>query len=165
MTREPPVRRWNRRLALLVVVVVAADWLTKFIVLNRVALHDRVALIGGWLSVVNTRNEGIAFSLFGGSATAWRLPLLLVVAAVTVVVLIRFVDELQDRTARVGVALIIAGALGNLGDRILDGGVTDFLLLRYFPFIFNVADVAVTMGGILLATTLLRHRRVKPVSS
>lgn len=165
MTRQPRVRHWNRRLALLVVAVVAADWLTKFIVLNRVALHDRVALIGDWLSVVHTRNEGIAFSLLGGSATAWRLPLLLVVAAVTVVVLIRFVDELQDRTARVGVALIIAGALGNLGDRILDGGVTDFLLLRYFPFIFNVADVAVTVGTILLATTLLRHRRVTPVSS
>jgi len=155
VTRTPG---WNRRLALIAIVVVAADWLTKFIVLNRVALYDRVALIGSWLSVVHVNNEGIAFSLFGDVDTAWHVPLLVVVIGAAVVVLIHMVTSLEDTTARISLALIVGGALGNLGDRLIDGSVTDFLQIRFFPYIFNIADIAVTLGGALLAVSLLKKQ-------
>jgi signal peptidase II len=60
----------------------------------------------------------------------------------------------RDALARVAAGLVIAGAVGNLGDRLVNGAVTDFILIRWFPFVFNVADVASTAGAILLAVRL-----------
>jgi signal peptidase II len=149
--------RWNRRLALLVSVIVAADWLTKFIVLNQLELYERVALVGSWLSIVHVSNDGIAFSLLSDASAAWRLPLLIVTVAVALVLLVRMASAARGTGSRLSRALIMAGALGNLGDRILDGGVTDFLVVRFFPYIFNIADVEVTIGGTLLAIVLIRR--------
>jgi signal peptidase II len=149
-------RRPDRRLAIIVIIVVAADWITKFAVMNRLVLYHRVALIDDWLSLVRVRNEGIAFSLFGGASTTWRLPLLGGLAIAALVALTRFAAGVRGRVARIGIALVAAGALGNLGDRVVNGGVTDFVLVSFFPFIFNVADVAVVTGGIFLALGLLR---------
>jgi signal peptidase II len=56
---------------------------------------------------------------------------------------------------RVAASIVLAGAVGNLGDRILNGHVTDFVLVSFFPFVFNVADAAITVGGVLLAARLL----------
>lgn len=164
MTRVARTTRWDRRLALLVVVVIAADWLTKFIVLNRVALNHRVTLIGSWLSVVHVNNEGIAFSLLSDSSAAWRSPLLITAIAASIAVLIRVSGSMPDRLSRISLALIVAGAVGNLGDRLLDGTVTDFLAIRYFPYIFNVADVAVVTGGALLAIAFFT-RHASPTTS
>ena len=56
---------------------------------------------------------------------------------------------------RIASAVVLGGALGNLGDRLLNGSVTDFILVRYFPYVFNVADAAISVGGVLLAARLL----------
>ena len=51
-----------------------------------------------------------------------------------------------------------AARVGNLGDRLLDGGVTDFIFVHFFPYIFNVADIAITIGGVLLVLRMLLDR-------
>jgi signal peptidase II len=61
----------------------------------------------------------------------------------------------RDELMRLAAVLVIAGAVGNLGDRLMNGGVTDFILVRWFPFVFNVADVAITVGAVLLAARML----------
>ena len=53
------------------------------------------------------------------------------------------------------IIIVLAGAIGNLGDRLINGEVTDFVLVSFFPFVFNVADAAITVGGFLLAARLL----------
>jgi signal peptidase II len=63
----------------------------------------------------------------------------------------RIIESTTDRVARLAAAAVIAGALGNLGDRLLTGEVTDFVLVAFFPFVFNLADAAITIGGSLLA--------------
>jgi signal peptidase II len=56
-----------------------------------------------------------------------------------------------DRATKIASALMIAGALGNVGDRVWTGQVTDFVFLAFFPFVFNLADAAITFGGSVLA--------------
>jgi signal peptidase II len=144
----------NRGLASLIVAVVAADWLTKLWITNSLALDDTWTLIDGWLYFVHRQNTGVAFSLFADLSPAWRVPLLTLVGMIGIVVFGRIIGSTPDRVARFAGGAVIAGAVGNLGDRILNGGVTDFVLLAFFPFVFNLADTAITIGGSVLAVRL-----------
>ncbi len=140
-----------------VVAVVAADWLTKFLIINRLAVGGQLALIDRWFYLVHLQNAGISFSFLGGAHGWWRTPALIALAAVGIVARARLARTAARPGLRAGIALTVAGAIGNLGDRIVHGGVTDFLLVRYFPFVFNVADVAITAGALLLAFGLGTH--------
>jgi signal peptidase II len=61
----------------------------------------------------------------------------------------------KDRWIQVAGALVLGGALGNLGDRLVDGGVTDFIFVHFFPYVFNVADIAISIGGALLVLRMM----------
>jgi signal peptidase II len=108
------------------------------------------------LSLYRVYNTGIAFSLLSGFGD---LALILLTLAITVALLI-FWQRSEDggRWAAIGYALIIGGALGNLIDRIAYGHVIDFLYLHLGErslFVFNLADVALTIGPILLVAIYL----------
>src|SRR5690606_14789029 len=148
-------RRLDRILGLTVVALVCADWLSKFLIINRMALGESVALIDGWLYFVHRQNPGVAFSMFADLPDGWRMPLLTGLSLIGVVIFGRMVLAGGDRIVRAAAAVVLAGALGNLGDRLLNGFVTDFVLVRYFPFVFNVADAAISVGGAVLAVRLL----------
>ena len=135
--------------------VVIADWFTKFLVLNQMHLYQKISVIGDWLYLVHLHNEGIAFSLLDGGGRI-KTYLLIALAAFVVIYMARMVGTITDKRQRFAIALIMGGALGNLGDRALDGGVTDFIAVRYFPYVFNVADMAVTIGAIVLALAILK---------
>lgn len=144
----------TRGLAVLIALLVAADWATKLWITNRLALGETWSIVDGWLYFVHRQNPGVAFSLFADLPTRWSVPVLAGVAMGGVVVFARIMRSTQDRFARIAAALVIAGALGNTGDRVLTGEVTDFVFLAFFPFVFNLADTAITLGGSLLAFRL-----------
>ena len=144
----------GRGLALALVAVVAADWITKFLVQNHLRLYSRRALVEGWVWLLHSRNPGIAFSFFRDMPELVRLPLLVAAAAAGIFVAARMAMRTHDELIRLAAVLVMAGAVGNLGDRLMNGGVTDFILIRWFPFVFNVADVAITCGAILLLSRL-----------
>jgi len=144
--------RW---LALALVAVVAADWITKFLVQNHLMLFSRRALVEGWVWLAHSRNPGIAFSFFRDMPEMVRLPLLVAAATAGIAVAARMALRTEDELMRLAAVLVMAGAVGNLGDRLMNGGVTDFILVRWFPFVFNVADVAITVGAVLLAARML----------
>ena len=141
----------NRVLAVLVAAVTAADWVTKFWVQNRLPLDGWHTVVDGWVFLTHRRNTGVAFSMFAGSESYLRVILLTLAGVVGVVVCVQLIRSTRDAVLHFAAALVIAGALGNVGDRLLNGAVTDFILVSYFPFVFNVADIAITAGGILLA--------------
>lgn len=145
----------NRSIALGVVFVIAADWLSKFWVQNNFLLGTRHSVVEGWLWLTHHQNRGVSFSVLADAPDAWRLPVLAAASFVGIVVAFMLFLRASDRWMRLAAALVIAGAVGNLGDRLMNGGVTDFILVRFFPFVFNVADVAITAGAILLAARLL----------
>lgn len=148
-------RQLDRLLAVTVVALVAADWLTKIWITNRMELGETIAVIPEWLYLVHRRNPGVAFSFLADLPDGWRMPLLTGLSLVGVVIFARMVLSSGDRIVRAAATVVLAGALGNLGDRLLNGFVTDFVLVRYFPFVFNVADAAISVGGVILAARLL----------
>lgn len=151
------VSRW---LLASVVALVLADWASKVWVVNRMALGETIALIDGWIYFVHRQNPGVAFSMFADLPADWRVPILATVSILGVALFGKIVISTADPVARTAAAIVMAGAIGNLGDRLLNGHVTDFVLVRFFPFVFNLADAAITVGGILLALRLAVNEEV-----
>jgi signal peptidase II len=147
------------RLALaagIVLGIIALDQLTK--VWAVAALSDGpVSIVGTTIELRLSRNTGGAFSLFQQFT-----PILAVLAVVVAVVLVRVIQRTEDRIILVALALVLAGAVGNLCDRIfrspgfLRGAVVDFIGVGRFPT-FNVADSAITIGAVLLVLWGWRH--------
>ena len=143
-------RTWRRLLATTIVAVVAADWATKFWIRNRIALGDNRTLVDGWLFLAHRENPGISWGWLGDLAGGPRFVLIAGATILSAVVLWQILSATRDRPTWAAGSLVAAGALGNLGDRIGDGRVTDFVLFRPFPYVWNVADAAITVGAILL---------------
>ena len=148
-------RALNRSLAAAIALLVAADWLTKLWIADRMALGETLSLVDGWLYFVHRQNPGVAFSMFADLPSVFRTPLLTLVSAVGAVLFGRIIVSTHDTVVRVAASIVLAGAVGNLGDRLVNGHVTDFVLVSFFPFVFNLADAAITVGGLLLAARLL----------
>ena len=148
-------RRGDLMLGVVVLALVATDWLTKLWITRAMGLGEIRTVVDGWIHFVHRQNPGVAFSMFADLPDGWRMPLLVGLSLIGVVIFARMVLSSADAVVRVSAAVVLAGALGNLGDRLLNGAVTDFVLVRYFPFVFNFADAAISVGGVVLAARLL----------
>lgn len=159
--KKKPMTR-NRWLALALGAVVAADWATKFLVQNHIRLGSNHAVVDGWFWLAHRENPGMSFSWLRDAPESVRTPLLVLAALVGIGVAGYIWSHTRDAATRLASGLVMAGAVGNLGDRVMNGAVTDFIFIRFFPFVFNVADVAITAGAILLAWRMYveetRHR-------
>ncbi len=144
----------NRWLAAALAGVVAADWTSKFLVQNHIRIGGNHAVVDGWVWLAHHRNPGMSFSWLRDLPHDIRFPLLIAAALIGIAVAGWIAVHARDALTRAAAGLVMAGAVGNLGDRVMNGAVTDFILIRFFPFVFNVADVAITAGAILLAYCL-----------
>jgi len=158
--RDP---RWARWLALSLAIIVL-DFATKLWIQHVLRPGDEIVLTG-FASLVLTFNAGAAFSFLAG-ASGWQRWFFAGIAVAATVVIIALLRRGGSRWHRVGLALILGGALGNLWDRLTLGAVVDFLLLHYgewfFPA-FNVADSAITVGAGLLILDSFLLRRPAPM--
>ncbi len=146
----------SRWMAIVIALIIAADWFTKALIQARIPeLGDRRTIVDGWLTFQHNFNTGIAWGWLQDLPGAWRTPLLVVLAGIGLGATVSIIRQSRDRWIHVAGALVLGGALGNLGDRLLNGGVTDFIYVHFFPYIFNVADIAVSIGGVLLAARML----------
>ena len=155
-------------LLLISAVVIFLDRLTKTWVTARIPLGGAIPLIPGVLRITHWTNEGAAFSLFADSASPhavrWALiAFSLLAALVVLVVLVRMGERFTLTTF--SLALVFAGALGNVHDRIAYGSVVDFIEVHIFSYHwpdFNVADSAIVTGAclLLLDSLLPKHTTV-----
>ena len=148
----------GHRLLLLTVVtgVVALDQATKALVRTGMSPGERIPLLGELLALSHTTNRGIAWGML--STSELRLPFMTAVSLITFVVLGAWFRRLtaDERPLAWTLALLLAGALGNFIDRLLYREVTDFLavsLVVAWP-VFNIADIAITVGIVLFAANL-----------
>ena len=133
------------------VLIVVLDQLTKFIVHSSMNLYDSIQVIPYLLNFTYIRNEGIAFGIyFEGAETIFIvLPILI---TIYLFYLLKN-EEFQDKFSQIALFLIIAGAVGNIIDRIFRGYVVDFIdfhLNGMHWYVFNIADSSVTIGLIFL---------------
>lgn len=152
-------------LLLISVVVFFADQFTKNWVSAHVHIGGAIPVIPRVLRITHWTNEGAAFSLFADSssphAVRWGLVGFTLLAALAVLVALVRLGS-QFRLSTIALALILAGALGNMHDRIAYGSVVDFIEVHIFSYHwpdFNVADSAVVTGACLLVLESLLPRR------
>ena len=131
--------------------VVVCDQLTKAIVRRTLPLHESVAVVPGFLDFTHVRNTGAAFGFLNAVDFPFKTVVIAVVATAALIGVALYAAGLahQQMLARVGLALIIGGAAGNLIDRIIVGSVVDFVDVywrSYHFWAFNVADSAISVG-------------------
>ena len=144
--------------AVILAVLVAADLITKALICPTVIeAGGTMKFIPGLIRFEYTENTGMAWGMFK-NATLLLTILTIIACAVFVYVIIKKRD-VMPLAIRLGLVMILAGALGNLFDRIFLGYVRDFIAFDFFEFpIFNFADSCVSIGAVLLAFTLIFTR-------
>jgi signal peptidase II len=141
-------------------IIVVADQLTKALVRAKLAEYDSVKVIPGLLDITRAHNTGAAFGILNGVEFPYKAAVMVLVALVALAAVGVYALTLPDeqRIARVGLAMILGGALGNLIDRALTGHVVDFVdayWRSYHFWAFNVADSAITVGVVLMLLDVL----------
>lgn len=156
----------ERRLELaIVLVVVVLDQITKMLVRNALALHDSVEVIPGFLDLTRVHNTGAAFGMMNGVDFAFKTVVMSMVALAALggVGWYAISVPLSDVVARIGIAGVVGGAVGNLIDRTTAGYVLDFVDAYWNGWhfwAFNVADAAITLGvGCMILDILGLGRR------
>lgn len=157
-------RRARPRVVVLVgvaVAVLAADIISKAIVAATLPARE-IQLLGGLLILTETRNPGAAFSLGGPSETI----VFSAIAIGVVVYIVRAARRIYSLAWAVALGLLLGGATGNLTDRIFRspgpfrGWVVDWIELPHWP-VFNLADSAITCGGVLMVVLAVLGRGIE----
>ncbi len=131
-------------------IIVGGDQITKIIVDHTLSLGASYSIIDSFFYFTYSHNDGAAWGIFSG-----KLELFFVIAIVAAVGLIYYFiqSEAYQKLTRFGIVLIFSGMIGNLIDRVCLGYVRDFIDFIIFGYdfpIFNVADMAITIGFILV---------------
>tara|TARA_Y100001970_G_scaffold278188_1_gene383522 strand:- start:312 stop:779 length:468 start_codon:yes stop_codon:yes gene_type:complete len=141
----------QRRALVTVIVLIAIDQLVKRAMLVMVFDPPTIIPVTFFLNLVPVWNRGISFGLFGGAEVSrW---ILVVLALVIVVFLIVWFVRAGQIVVRYALLLVIAGALGNVVDRVVYGAVVDFIDIHGFGWhwpAFNIADMVIVVGTAML---------------
>ena len=138
-----------KKIGIISLIVIIIDRILKVLVTNNFVLNVRNKIIDGFFYITNCHNEGAAFSLFSGNVL-----FLIFITLIVLFLIYRTINK--ENVNKIGIlayGLLLGGILGNLYDRIFYGYVIDYLDFVIFKFnfaIFNLADMAIVIGAILL---------------
>jgi signal peptidase II len=139
-------------------IVVVLDQITKYLAINYINPYDSIKIFP-FLHLVIVTNKGAAFGMFKHIGSSF-----FIAASVIAIIFVIFL-LIRGKEDRLGLSLILGGAIGNLIDRILYGRVVDFIDLsigKYHWPAFNIADSSLTVGvTIILLTHLLKTMKTK----
>jgi signal peptidase II len=143
-----------------ILLIVAADQITKAAVRASLSLGESRAIIPGFLDLTHVQNTGAAFGLLNATDFPYKPAVMIGIAALALVAIAVYASQLgfHERLARFGLALILGGAFGNLIDRALAGHVVDFVDVYWGSahfWAFNVADAAITIGAALVLLDMI----------
>src|SRR5260221_11439663 len=139
--------------------IVVCDRMTKWLVAQKITLHDSVDVIQGIFRLTYVQNRGAAFGLFAESPSEWKPAMLIMfsIAALAVVSALLWKNGNALNATAIALSLVFGGALGNLWDRVVSGGVIDFLDFYVGSDLcpaFNMADSAIVVGALLLLSEI-----------
>ena len=141
-------------------VIVAVDQATKAMVKQALPLHDSVTIIPGFMDFTHVLNSGAAFGILNGVDFPFKTVAIAVIAMAALIGVGLYAASVSHHQliARVGLALILGGAAGNLIDRVLFGSVVDFVDVYWRShhfWAFNVADSAISVGVAIMILDML----------
>jgi len=160
LRRPRPARSQLAVLFGVAVFVLAADVISKVIVVAQLSHHRPIRLLGGLLTLRLIRNSGAAFSL-GTSLTV----VFTAIAVGVIIFILRTARRLRSLPWAITLGLLLGGATGNLADRLfrapgpMRGDVVDWIQLPHWP-VFNLADSAIVCGGVLAVLLAVRGLRL-----
>ena len=136
---------------LLIISIISLDLYTKFVISG----DNNTIIVSSFIKLHTINNYGIAFSLFDNLQDGGRTLL-----SVIIIIILTFVTYELYKSLRssinylVGLSLVLGGGVANFIDRFDNGSVTDFIILHYeniyFPAVFNIADLAISIGAIFI---------------
>ena len=147
----------------LVLAIIAADQLTKAVVRLNLDVYESVEIIPGLLNITHVHNPGVAFGLLSDLDLPFKPYATTALALLALAGIAYYARHIRpdERLARLGLSIILGGAIGNLIDRVRVAYVVDFVDLYWGTWhfwAFNVADASITIGAILVFFELLTHR-------
>jgi len=152
-------------ISLLIVFNIAIDQISKFWVRNYVELYQETQLLGNRFILTNVENSGAFLGMGSELNPTLKIILLLILPIVVLGFVLHYVfkDKTIDKLSLIGFSCILGGGFANIYDRILYGSVTDFFHIDlggiFRTGIFNMADLSVTTGMILIVTASFIYRK------
>ncbi len=140
---------------------VIIDIVTKWVVFSRLEEFGKITLIRNVLNILRSENEGVVFGMFPGKTNAF---IILSAIAIIVILCVYIWSDKKHIMSNLTLGLVLAGAIGNLWDRVWYGRVRDFIDLhagdKYHWPTFNVADSLICIGiSIMVITSFLKSKR------
>jgi len=144
-----------------VLFILLLDRWTKWLIHTRLLLNQTISVVDGFFNITYVRNTGVAFGILDPVQSSMKSTILaiLTIGAIIGVIVYAWRTPLSQKLLQAALSLILAGALGNLYDRVRYGFVIDFIEVYFHSFrwpSFNVADSAITTGVALLAIEMFR---------
>ncbi|MEW6614608.1 MAG: signal peptidase II [Thermodesulfobacteriota bacterium] len=147
--------------------VVLLDQSSKLYIDRAFPLYHSIPIVKNFIHITYVRNTGAAFGLFASQVIGFRVFFFLITSIIAVLIILYFLRSLKDTQTFLisSLSLIMGGAIGNLIDRVRLGEVIDFIDLHYYSChwpAFNVADSAITVGGVfLLVNTVFKKDKTQ----
>jgi signal peptidase II len=147
----------------LIAILLFVDQVSKALIAENIPVNSSREIVPHFFHLVHIRNKGAIFGFFSQSGNTWVFILLTLAsfAALGLVIFYFFKTPPREKLLNLSLSFILAGALGNLIDRILRGSVIDFLDFSvrgwHWPS-FNVADSCITVGALLLVFIFIFKR-------
>ena len=129
--------------------LILLDYFTKKLIFNLIDLNSFIAVLP-FLDITHIHNYGITFGLFSGILPPWVIVL---VGTIFTIFIVLWMFQISNSLEKWGLLLIITGAVSNLGDRIINDYVLDFIYMHYKNFYwpaFNFADIYITIGVLII---------------
>ena len=133
---------------IIIILIVIGDQLTKGLIQQSMVLNQSIPVWDGIFSITYIHNTGAAFSMLAGKTQVLALFQVITIGVILGYYILK--GRKSHPLLRISLAMIVAGGIGNLIDRLTLGYVVDFLDFHFWP-IFNVADIGVSAGCVLLA--------------
>ena len=139
--------------------VLIIDQMIKLLIVNKMEINSKIDIIPNFFSIFYVKNTGAAFSILENNTL-----FLIIISIIFVFFLDRYIrkEESFTKLEVISLGVIMGGIFGNLIDRILHHAVIDYLffyMLSYSFPVFNLADIAITMGGALYLLNMILERK------
>ena len=157
-------RKRNLLITTLVFLSIALDQISKIWVRNNFDYSIENSIIGDVFTLIKVENPGAFLGMGSDLSETFRILLLIVLPIIVLIsiTIYTYIDKELDKISIIGFSLIIGGGIGNIFDRIVYGSVTDFFYLDFGSIfktgIFNIADMFVTTGMILIVYPIIREQ-------